>query len=119
MPESEEFNPLKAELNHICHLLASLGAHHIVHVSRVRINKVRGKKQGDGLLQRAALCPRLGLWCGNVRGRQKNAAVVYFTDIISCVMIADNNSNNNNNSIYLLQLGCHPVAVVILHVNKT
>ena len=26
---------------------------------------------------------------------------------------------NNNNNIYLLQLGCHPVAVVILHVNKT
>ena len=23
------------------------------------------------------------------------------------------------NNIYLLQLGCHPVAVVILHVNKT
>jgi len=22
------------------------------------------------------------------------------------------------NNIYLLQLGCHPVAVVILHVNK-
>ena len=27
-------------------------------------------------------------------------------------------NNNNNNNIYLLQLGCHPVAVVILHVNK-
>ena len=25
----------------------------------------------------------------------------------------------NNNNIYLLQLRCHPVAVVILHVNKT
>ena len=24
----------------------------------------------------------------------------------------------NNNIIYLLQLGCYPVAVVILHVNK-
>jgi len=24
----------------------------------------------------------------------------------------------NNNNIYLLQLGCHPVAVVILHVYK-
>jgi len=27
-------------------------------------------------------------------------------------------NNNNNNNIYLLQLGCYPVAVVILHVNK-
>ena len=24
-----------------------------------------------------------------------------------------------NNNIYLLQVGCHPVAVVILHVHKT
>jgi hypothetical protein len=31
----------------------------------------------------------------------------------------DNNNNNNNNNIYLPQVGCHPVAVVILHVNKT
>jgi len=28
----------------------------------------------------------------------------------------DNDDNNNNNN--LLQLGCHPVAVVILHVHK-
>ena len=32
------FNPLNAELNSICHLLALLGAHHIFHVSRIRIN---------------------------------------------------------------------------------
>ena len=32
------FNPLNAELNPICHLLALVGAHHIVHVSRVRVN---------------------------------------------------------------------------------
>jgi len=31
----------------------------------------------------------------------------------------NNNNNNNNNNNTLLQLGCHPVAVVILHVNKT
>jgi hypothetical protein len=30
--------PLNAELNPICHLLALLGAHHILHVSRIRIN---------------------------------------------------------------------------------
>jgi hypothetical protein len=30
-------NPLNAELNPICHLLALLGAHHILHVSRIRI----------------------------------------------------------------------------------
>ena len=31
------FNPLKAELNPICHLLTLLGAHLIFHVSRIRI----------------------------------------------------------------------------------
>jgi hypothetical protein len=32
-------NPLNAELSPICHLLALLGAHHILHVSRIRVNK--------------------------------------------------------------------------------
>jgi hypothetical protein len=32
-----EFNPLNAELNPICHLPALLGAHHILHVSRIRV----------------------------------------------------------------------------------
>jgi hypothetical protein len=31
------FNPLNAKLNPICHLLALLGAHHILHVSRIRV----------------------------------------------------------------------------------
>jgi hypothetical protein len=31
------FNPLNAELNPICHLLALLEAHHILHVSRIRV----------------------------------------------------------------------------------
>ena len=29
---------LNDELNPICHLLALLGAHHILHVSRIRVN---------------------------------------------------------------------------------
>ena len=32
-----ELNPLNAELNPICHLLALLGAHHIFHVSGLRV----------------------------------------------------------------------------------
>jgi hypothetical protein len=31
-------NPLNAQLNPICHLLALLGAHHILHISRIRVN---------------------------------------------------------------------------------
>jgi hypothetical protein len=33
-----EFNPLNAELNPICHLMALWGAHHILHVSETRVN---------------------------------------------------------------------------------
>jgi hypothetical protein len=32
-------NPLNAKLNPICHLLELLGAHHIPHVSRIRVNR--------------------------------------------------------------------------------
>ena len=32
-------NPLNFELNTICHLLALLGAHHIPHVSRIRVKQ--------------------------------------------------------------------------------
>ena len=32
------FNPLNAEINPICHTLALLGAHHILHLSRIRLN---------------------------------------------------------------------------------
>jgi hypothetical protein len=35
------FNPLNAELNPICHLLALLGAHHILHVSGIRVKGLR------------------------------------------------------------------------------
>jgi hypothetical protein len=33
------FNPLNAELNPVCHLLALLGAHSMLQVSRIRVNK--------------------------------------------------------------------------------
>jgi hypothetical protein len=35
-------NPLNAELNPVCHVLALLGPHHILHVSGVRV-KNKGK----------------------------------------------------------------------------
>ena len=35
---SRSFNPLNAELNPIRHLLALVGARHIVHVSKIRVN---------------------------------------------------------------------------------
>jgi hypothetical protein len=38
-------NPLNAELNAICHLLALLGAHHILHVSRIRVKHSINKRR--------------------------------------------------------------------------
>ena len=38
---STNVKPLNAELNPICPLLALLGAHHILHVSRIRVKTVR------------------------------------------------------------------------------
>ena len=43
------FNPLMTQLNPICHLLALLGAHPILHISRIRVNGPRS--QSDNLLQ--------------------------------------------------------------------
>ena len=40
-------NPLNAELNPICHLLALLGAHHILHVTRIRV-KMEFQEVGSG-----------------------------------------------------------------------
>jgi hypothetical protein len=34
----QSVNPLNAELNPIRHLLALVGARHVVHVSRIRVN---------------------------------------------------------------------------------
>ena len=39
-----KINPLNAELNPIRHLLALVGARHFVHVSGIRVNKVRAMK---------------------------------------------------------------------------
>jgi hypothetical protein len=38
-------NPLNAELNPICHLLALLGAHYILHISRIKVNSDYCPKQ--------------------------------------------------------------------------
>jgi len=38
-------NPLNAELNPIYHLLALLGAHHILHVRRIRVKQIERKKR--------------------------------------------------------------------------
>ena len=46
---SQKFNPLNAELNPICHLLALLGAHHILHVSGIRVS-IHGSVHRNNIL---------------------------------------------------------------------
>jgi hypothetical protein len=41
---SYSINPLNTELNPICHFLALLGTHHILHVSRVRVKPISERK---------------------------------------------------------------------------
>ena len=44
-------NPLNDELNPICHFLSLLGAHHILHVSRIRVNMLVHSNWGNLILQ--------------------------------------------------------------------
>ena len=39
------FNPLNTKLNPICHLLALLAAHFILHISRIRVKPVGPRNQ--------------------------------------------------------------------------
>ena len=36
----QQFNPLNPELNPICYLLALLGAHHFLHISRIKVKSL-------------------------------------------------------------------------------
>ena len=48
------FNPLNPELNPICYLLALLGAHHFLHVSRIRVKLLTFRLRSQQASGRAA-----------------------------------------------------------------
>ena len=53
------FNLLKAELIPICHLLALLEAHHILHVSRIRVKRqVKSNLPSAGITRSSPYSPR-------------------------------------------------------------
>jgi len=56
-----QFNPLNAELNPICHLLALLVAHHILHVSRIR---VKSNLPSAGNIKKKGYTVPLQAWTG-------------------------------------------------------
>jgi hypothetical protein len=45
--KNEGIKPLKAELNHICHLLALLEANNILHVNRIGVKETRGDGRNE------------------------------------------------------------------------
>jgi hypothetical protein len=52
---THRFNPLNAGLNPICHLLALLGVHHILHVSRLRVNRGNDRPRNHCVGARAGM----------------------------------------------------------------
>ena len=50
-------NPLNAELNPIWYLLALLGAHHILHVSRIRVSVII-----SGEVHAGEICGKETIW---------------------------------------------------------
>jgi len=56
---TKRFNPLNAELNPICHLLAFLGAHHILHVSRIRVKCPTGENLQDWIWTNVGVASRI------------------------------------------------------------
>ena len=49
---SVRINPLNAKVSPICHLLALYGAHHILHVSRVRVKRREVGKDKKGIKEK-------------------------------------------------------------------
>jgi hypothetical protein len=77
MPFCVEINPLNAKLNPICHLLILLGAHHIFHVSRIRVKGDRVHKPHT--LCRAVTCTDTNLTCTIFLSRTNNCRA---TDVV-------------------------------------
>jgi hypothetical protein len=48
---NEQLNPLNAELNPTCHLLALLEVHHILHISRIRVNDLYSSPNIVGVIK--------------------------------------------------------------------
>jgi len=58
---ADDLNPLNAQLNPICHVLALLESHHILHVRRIRVKERRGYSHlKEEALDRTMWTPRFG-----------------------------------------------------------
>jgi hypothetical protein len=73
-------NPLHAELNPICHLLALLGAHHIFHVSGLRVHMDRDTGKWPALIKKC----NFGFY--KIRSISELAAKPLATQVEDCCM---------------------------------
>jgi hypothetical protein len=75
-------NPLNAELNPVCYLLALLGPHHFLHVSRIRVNMIEALPRLRGLIMCLCFCrPKplhVGFVVGTVALRQVFLVILWF-----------------------------------------
>ena len=74
-------NPLNAELNHTCHFLALLGAHHILHFSRIRVNVILECLQTIILIRNVILGTQRILTIWGICGTYLKIKQVYYRDV--------------------------------------
>jgi hypothetical protein len=67
---NEELNPLNAELNPVCHLLALLGAHPILHISKIRVNDLYSSPSIVWVIKSSRM-----RWVGNVTRMRESRGV--------------------------------------------
>jgi len=89
-------NPLNGELNPICHLLALLGAHHILHVSRLRVNLS---------YQRHDLQSSLKCWCLSNTYIKLTAVRISYYNFRKCI-----------SKYYLQQISQR---ILLVHITRT
>jgi len=80
----DDLNPLNTKLNPICCLLALLGAHHILHVSRMRVKERRRyghlkEKALDQCFSTAGPRPGTGLWHQLYRAARGSPGICHFS----------------------------------------
>ena len=75
--ERKLLNPLNAKLNPICYLLALLGAHHFLHVSRIRVKSLTLRLLMSYIYSETCL-NRTPLYTGNLDKRKINFGTELF-----------------------------------------
>jgi len=76
------FNPFNAKLNPICHLLALLGAHHILHVSRIRVKHNDVLTHQEPLTQwQSIISQKTWILCNTAMRNSKLVNLTFLSDV--------------------------------------